>query len=365
MKKKLALLLCAGLVLGSLAGCSSSSSESSDTEETSASETSDAEEADDTSAEAETTEDDHYPVTITTYNYDKEEIEVTFESKPQSVICTNQTQTEIMLYFGLDEYIAGVAYLDGDILDELQDQYDALVEAGKELTVVGYPDKETVLSLEPDFIFGWRSAFGEDYLGDVSEWNDLGVGTMILRCSNNTAEDLSIDSVLADIADIGAIFDIEDQTDAYINEAEELLAEIESYTAELGDDEVYTVLFVEYESDGLWYAWGSDCLTGSLAESAGGVNLLSESAELSVEDIISYNPDVIIIDYYEGQYGDDYDEDEAIAAAIETLTSESSLAEVSAVANGMIMGINLTDVYGGGIRIVPAVESMYTFMYGE
>jgi ABC-type Fe3+-hydroxamate transport system substrate-binding protein len=100
-------------------------------------------------------------------------------------------------------------------------------------------------------------------------------------------------------------------------------------------------------------------------EAAGAVNLLDEGADLSVEDIINYAPDAIIIDYYEGQYGDDYDEQQAIAAAIETLTQEASLAEVPAIANNMVVGINLTDIYGGGIRIVPAIETMHQFLYGE
>ncbi len=134
----------------------------------------------------------HYPVTIDTYNNAKEPVQVTFEKKPEKVVCTNQTQTELMLYFGLDEYIAGTAYLDGTIRDDLLAQYDALKAAGKELTVKGYPTKEVVLALEPDFIFGWRSAFADKSLGDVSEWHNLGVKTMILRCSNNTVDMKSV-----------------------------------------------------------------------------------------------------------------------------------------------------------------------------
>ena len=150
------------------------------------------------------TEADHYPVTINTYDYEKNPIQVTFQQCPQKVICTNQSQTELMLYFGLDEYIAGMAYLDGAVRDDLKEQYDALAASGKELTVKGYPSKEVVLSLEPDFIFGWRSAFADNALGNVTEWHDLGTATMILRCSNNTvpAEERNLNAVLADIADI-------------------------------------------------------------------------------------------------------------------------------------------------------------------
>lgn len=303
-----------------------------------------------------------YPVTISTYNYEKEPIEVTFESCPQKVVCTNQTQTEMMLYFGLDDHIAGISYLDGTIREDLMDQYEKLVADGKELNKKGYPDKETVLALEPDMIFGWRSAFGEDVLGDVSEWNDLGVGTMILRCSNNTAEERNIGSVMADIRDLGAIFDIEEKTDAYIQDAEDMLSQIQDEVSSLESPQ--NVLIIENMGEGSWYAWGSDCLTGSLVEAAGGVNLSKEGGDLSVEDIINYNPDVIIVDYMDDMESDDGGA-AASAAAIEAVTSESALAEVPAVANDRIMAVNLTDVYGGGIRMVPSVEAMYQFMYGE
>ncbi len=354
-----------------LGGCSSDSADTDDSAESiaetessqgySAAETAD--DSDTAEGNEDLSESDHYPVTITTYNYAKEEVEVTFQECPTRVICTNQTQTELMLYFGLDEYIAGTAYLDGSIRSDLKDSYDALVADGKELTVTGYPEKEVVLSLEPDFIFGWRSAFADTALGDVDEWLDLGIGTMILRCSNNTADDRSINSVLADIADLGAIFNIEDQTDAYIAEAEALLLEINDHVS--GLDEKLNVLFLEADGDGIWYAWGADTLTGSLPESAGAVNLVPDSgADLSAEDIIAYNPDAIIIDYMGGQSGEEEEEREAYESAIMTLTSESSLAEVSAVASDRIMAVNLTDVYAGGIRILPSLEAIYEFLYG-
>jgi iron complex transport system substrate-binding protein len=368
MKKLLAMILALAMLLALATGCGSGTAtdaaESADTQESEAVQESETAQESEAVPESEPAEDtDHYPVTISTYNYEKEPVEVTFTQAPTRVICTNQSQTELLLYFGLDDAIIGTAYLDGSIRSDLQAQYDALVEAGKELTVVGYPDKETVLALEPDFIFGWRSAFADTALGDVSEWNDLGVGTMVLRCSNNTADDLTVNSVLADIADIGAIFDIEDKTDAYIDEANALLTDIQTQVSALDQEQVQKVLLLEYEDEGMWYAWPVNCLSGSLVEAAGGVNLVTEGADVSLEDIINYAPDAIIVDYFEGQYGDDYDQEEAIAAAIATITGEASLAEVPAVANGKVMGINLTDIYGGGIRIVPSIQTIYEFLY--
>lgn len=302
---------------------------------------------------------DHYPVTINTYNYAKEPIEVTFESCPQKVICTNQTQTEIMLYFGLDEYIAGMAYLDGAVREDLQAQYDALKAEGKELTVKGYPSKEVVLSLEPDFIFGWRSAFREEDLGDVSEWHERGVKTMVLRCSNNTAEVRDLNAVLADIADVGAIFNIEDKTDAYIADANALIEKIKAKVGSV--EKPFTAIIVE-PYDGTFYCWGSNTLTGNLVETAGATYALPEGGDLTVEDIVNLNPDVIFIDYMEEE---GLSTEECAAKAIAAIADQAALAEVTAVKEGRLMAVNLTDVYGGGIRMVPSVEAMFEFMYGD
>ena len=301
----------------------------------------------------------HYPVTIDTYNYAKEQIKVTFDKMPEKVVCTNQTQTELMLYFGLDKYIAGMAYLDGAVRSDLQAQYDALKAAGKELTVKGYPSKEVVLALEPDFIFGWRSAFADKSLGDVSEWHKLKTNTMILRCSNNTVNKRDLDAVLADIADIGAIFDIEDVTDAYIADAKAMIEEIDAKVSSL--DKPLTAIIVE-PYDGTFYCWGSDTLTGSLVVSAGAEYALPEGGDLSVEDIVNLNPEVIIVDYMDEE-GVSAEANQANAIA--TIMNEAALAEVPAVANGKVMAVNLTDVYGGGIRMVPSVRAMFDFMYGE
>lgn len=302
---------------------------------------------------------EHYPVTIQTYNYAKEEVSVTFPACPQKVICTNQSQTELLLYFGLDEYICGTAYLDGAIRADLQEQYDALVAANKELTVKGYPQKEVVLSLEPDFIFGWRSAFADNALGDVAEWNEMGVGTMILRCSNNTVPERNLDAVLADIADIGAIFNIEEKTDAYIADAKALIASVEEKVASL--EAPLTAIVIEPMNES-WYCWGANTLTGSLAVSAGAVYACPDGGTLTTEDLIALNPDVIILDYMEEE---GVSTEECEKKAIETVTGVEALSELNAVVNNKIMAVNLTDVYGGGIRMVPSVQAMFQFMYAD
>ncbi len=357
MKKTLALILTAVMSVSLLAGCGAGNAAPAAEAPEAEAPAAEAPAADEAEAPAVEAEAEHYPVTISTYNYDKEPIEVTFDKCPERVVCTNQTQTELLLYFGLDDYIVGTSYLDGTIREDLAAQYDALKAAGKELTVKGYPAKEVVLALEPDFIFGWRSAFAEDQLGDVSEWHDMGTNTMILRCSNNTAEKRDLEAVLADIADIGKIFNIEDKTNAYIEEARALADRISEKVKTL--DSPYSAIIVE-PYDGTFYCWGADTLTGNLVVSAGAQYALPEGGDISVEDIININPEVIIVDYMDDE---NLTPEESKAAAIASIMDEAALAEVPAVKNGKVMAINLTDVYGGGIRMVPSVEAMFNFMY--
>lgn len=347
MKKTIALILSVLMLLAAFTACGKKSGTTTDAPKT------------DEPIAAPTEAPKHYPVTITTYNHAKEPVEVTFEKCPEKVVCTNQTQTEMMLYFGLDKYIAGMAYLDGTIREDLQAQYDALKAAGKELTVKGYPSKETVLALEPDFIFGWRSAFAEDQLGDVTEWHKLGCGTMILRCSNNTAEKRDLEAVLADIADIGRIFNIEDKTNAYIEETRTLMKKVSDKVATLPAP-VNAIIIEPYGET--FYCWGENTLTGNLVVSAGAKYALPDGGDLSVEDLVNINPDVIIVDYMDEE---GLTPEQSKAKAIASVMEQAALAEVPAVKNGKVMAINLTDVYGGGIRMVPSVQTMFDFMYGD
>jgi len=96
--------------------------------------------------------------------------------------------------------------------------------------------------------------------------------------------------------------------------------------------------------------------------SAGAEYALPEGGDLSVEDIVNLNPEVIIVDYMDEE-GVSAEANQANAIA--TIMNEAALAEVPAVANGKVMAVNLTDVYGGGIRMVPSVRAMFDFMYGE
>lgn len=297
-------------------------------------------------------EEAHYPVTITTYDYEKNPVELTFQEKPTRVISGQQIWNEILLYFNLDEYIVGAATSDSNVYGDLQERYDALPKLEDT-----WNNKEGIVALEPEVFFGWRSHFAEDSLGDIYNWTERGIQPVVLNCANNACGDPSIEGVLQDFKNVGAIFDIEDQTDAYVADAEKMLEEIQANVSAL--EAPKTVLMLEYyEGSTSVFAWGTNSLSGQMITYAGGNNPIAQQGDISLEDIVAVNPDKIIL-----MNAGNSDTEEDRQSIYDAFYALEGLQNVTAVKNKDVTIYALDDVYGGGIRIVPAIDSIYHWIY--
>lgn len=144
---------------------------------------------------------DHYPVTISTYNYAKEPVEVSFEKVPEKVVAVYQNSIETLLGLGLEDRLVGIAGLDHDVKDEYKDAF-ANVKYYENL-----PTKEEILGMEPDFILSWLSIFDEKRFGDVDFWHERNINTYMAQNSGVAKPD-SIENEYEDILNIGKIFDV-------------------------------------------------------------------------------------------------------------------------------------------------------------
>ena len=125
----------------------------------------------DKTADAEGTKTE-YPLTITTYDYDGNEIETTYEKAPEKVLAVYQGSIETMLALGLEDRLVATAGLDNEVPDELKDAFSK-TNYLDEFT----PSLETVTMLEPDMILSWSSLFSDKNLGNVTDWIDKGCNT--------------------------------------------------------------------------------------------------------------------------------------------------------------------------------------------
>jgi hypothetical protein len=94
-----------------------------------------------------------YPIGITNCG-----IQSWIKSPPKRVVTMNQATTEVMLALGLADHMVGTAGMDDSIWFEYEADYEKIPVLAE-----GYPDIDTLLSVQPDFLYAnWASAFAQD-----------------------------------------------------------------------------------------------------------------------------------------------------------------------------------------------------------
>lgn len=301
-----------------------------------------------------------YPLTITTYNYAKEQVQYTFEKAPERVWAQNQDNIEILLALGLADKIVGACGLDGEIREDLAADF------GKINYYDSMPSKEEIIALNPDFITGWYSTFSDKRLGDVSFWHERNVGTYMAlnsACRGKAAENpQTVEEECQDILTLGMIFDVQDRAEALVEEIHTELQKIEDY---LNGKERLTVAVLEDEG-GTYRVYGEDVLGGNVAMCGGAelaVGKHGNNDNISAEDLVAVNPDAIFMVWYDGYTVGDVDY--AGEHVVKLITENPAFASLDAVKNGRVYAINLSGIYCSGMRTLDGVLDVATNLYPE
>ncbi|WP_232696046.1 ABC transporter substrate-binding protein [Brevibacillus daliensis] len=257
---------------------------------------------------------------------------ITYTQAPKRAITLNQHATEVMLALGLQDSMVGTAYLDDKILPEFQEAYAKIPVLSPK-----YPSKEIFIAQEPDFAYaGWKSAFTEKTLGTVQDLNQAGINTYVQESSIKTAP--SLEDVYTDIQNIGRIFGVEDKANELIDTMKK---EIENTTKKIGEVTTPVNVFLYDSGDDKALTAANNYIT-QLIKIAGGKNIFDDIekswAEVSWEEVVSRNPDVIVII----DYGD-----QSVDQKKELLLSKPALADVTAIKNERFIVLPLSAVAEG------------------
>ena len=302
-------------------------------------------------SESEETTDSYYPVTITTYNYAQQPIELTFEQAPEKVFAVYQDSIETLLALGLADKIAACAGLDQDVKEEYQESFESV----NYLTEFS-PDKESVIMLEPDFILSWYSYFSEKRLGDVDYWHENGINTYIML-NSGAAEERCLENEYTDILNLGVIFNVQEKAEALV---EEMKTEVEKAAAAASESGTSpTVLVMEFEDDGL-RVYGDNTLGGDMVTQLGATLVTAAENHMSSEELLTTDPDVIFTVYF-GSSDSIADADAAIAKFFE----DPMYASLSAVENENVCAISLGEMYCSGTRTLDGILRLAEGIYPE
>lgn len=291
----------------------------------------------------------HYPVTITTYNYSKEPIEITFNKAPEKVVAIYQNSIETMLALGLENKIISAAGLDHDVKDEYKDSFSK-INYLEEFT----PAKETIIMEKPDFILGWYSLFDDKRLGDVDYWINNGINTYI-SLNSGIAEERTIQNEITDILNIGKIFNVEDKAQAL---ADRITSKVEEVASKVTIEEKQTAMVIEYFDDDI-YTYGSKTLAGDMVTKLKAELLNPEGGNIGAEDLINLNPDCIFVSYM------DRGDENIPTEQVNKILNNPAFASLSAVKNKRIYAIPLADMYSSGIRTIDGINTFANGLYGN
>lgn len=305
-------------------------------------------------ATAETAADGHYPVTVTNYNYLGDEVSYTYAEAPQRVVAVYQGSIETMIALGLEDHVIASYGLDNEVKPEWQEGFADMNYRED----VFAPDKETVTLLEPDMILSWGSLFSEKNLGDVTGWNSKGVATYINTNTRGGGRPRTLENEYTDILNLGRIFDVEDRAEALVEEMRTAITT--TLTAVEGQDSP-RVAVVEPIGGGMTN-YGADSLAGDMVVQLGGTLVKPEGGEMSKEELVQADPDVIFV-IYMAYSGDD--PETVVAEQLGAITRDPALASLSAVAADRVKPVMLGDVYAAGPRTVDGIRTIAAGMYPD
>lgn len=212
------------------------------------------------------------------------------EAPPQRVVAIKSTAAELLLSLGLGEKLVGLAFLDGPLPEAL-----AGAAAGIPVLSEKLPSQEVVLEVEPDFIYGgWESNFAADGAGERPTLSQLGVASYVApaACRSVKPAKLTFDHLFDEIAEMGAIFDVEDRAAALVAEQKAALAGVATDTRGL------TAVWYSSGTKAPYVGAGSNA-PAMMMEALGLENIFSGVDEgwtaASWEAVVDVNPDVIVL----------------------------------------------------------------------
>lgn len=235
----------------------------------------------------------HYPVTIRNSDSAGNPAEQVFTEKPRRVVTHELNTFETLICLGQGDTVIGTSInTGGTAWKRMEKMYP---EEIKKVKIINryHPDAETVVAANPDLIIGWKSTFTSVLKKSTAWWNERGIRTYVVSTSNHLHAKGSIEDECCYLDDMGQIFDVCEKTDKMIKEIHDEL----SRTQELIKGRASQAVMVVEPAGKVFYNYDNGWVVGDMVEQLGGYMPAGER-RIGCEELISYNPDVLFVVYF-------------------------------------------------------------------
>ncbi|MEO9514497.1 MAG: ABC transporter substrate-binding protein [Paracoccaceae bacterium] len=274
---------------------------------------------------------------------------VTFDAPPERAISNDVNLTEMMLVLGLTDRMVGYTGINGwNKLDaEMRTGVAALPELSER-----YPSKEVLVGADADFFFaGWN--YGMKVGGEVTPETLEPFGIQVYELTESCTHIMdkgraSIDDLYADLANLGAIFGVEEKATALIDGYK---AELATFKDGLETGEPLRAFVYDSGEDAPFTA-GLYAMPTAMIEAAGGTNVMDGFEKswgtVTWEEVVGQNPEVIVI----VNYGEVTAEQKR-----EFMMSNPAFAEIDAIKNDRFVTLEYVEATPGP-RNIQAIKTL-------
>lgn len=299
----------------------------------------------------------YVPVTISTFNSDRQVVQESFQRPPERVIAVWQSSIETLLALGVgDRIIAALGLPDEKYLrEEYRKAYRKIPYKSFNLL-----NRETALQMQPDFILTcWESSLSNRALGRTDFWRERGVNTYISEMPPQVIKYRTIEQEYRFIRDIGKIFAVEERAERLIADIQQNIDSVTAKTASRKQKE--SVMIIQFMGNRI-KNWGDVSLQADIVKQLQGNLLMPEDSFISYEDIIAADPDVIFVMANEWEYGD-------LEAVRQKVTGFLPLNSLRSVKQNRVYILPLYSANYSATRLEEgirmAAQGLYPELYGE
>ncbi|WP_116115191.1 ABC transporter substrate-binding protein [Austwickia chelonae] len=220
-------------------------------------------------------------------------VDITVTQAPSRLVTLNQGATQVALALGMQDRMAGTAYLDDVIPARWAEAYRKVPVLAEK-----YPTKEKFLASKADFAYStFASAFSDKGIGDRSALAKDGTTTYLspMSCPPGVpSAPATFDSVWGEIRDLGKIFGMPQRAAAVIRQQEDSVAKIGESRTGRGRSVLW------YDSgDKAPFVGGGKGGPQTILDTVGAKNVFADLdkawAEGSWEKVVAADPEVIVL----------------------------------------------------------------------
>lgn len=270
-----------------------------------------------------------------------------FAQTEERIVLFGQQALEMVQKFGGKEKVVGVGYLDQKVKEGDYPDWPILTHA--------WPSKEAVLKLRPTYLFGMESAFKAKRSGTPEFWKKNNTQVVSVFDFNKAR---TLDVFLEDLRAFGKVFDKEEVVEEFIQEELVKLKAIKDKIAINDLNKSGRVLFLaNVRSQSIFYNYTPNkCLMGEIIEELGMEFLTSGSMSvpISIEHIVLFNPDYIVISNFQVNTAD---------GLLEYFYNHPVLSKMKAVKAKQILTVDYSNAVSGGLEFVSLYQRVQEFLY--